>query len=127
MRIDAFTEEIADMVIRYSITYLQDSALIWVQAKGSETNYNGKGSMPILAGSMGQGRIGRDQNGIPAGMIILGDLEEGSLSKEWSKKLAKRYKIAIYSCVDIGQEGMVIAENILRRLLKELDDNLTNE
>lgn len=120
MEIRAFTEAIADTAIRYQITLMDNSVMIWVQqaSAGGGSGATGSGSLPYLAVSM-PAVAGYD--GLPAATTILHGRDHDVSSERMASRLARRCGIPIYACIDLGDVANVAADIVFRRLVRELE------
>ena len=114
MEVSAFTEQVADLSIRYQIIFMKDSAMIWVQTAAEETI----GSLTSLAVSMPK-IIGGDTLP-PATTVVGGDAD--ATSQNIAQKLSRRCGIAVWACVDLPEEAAVIEELVMRRILQAFSE-----
>lgn len=115
MEVVAFTEQLADMRVRYQLLYLRDSAFVWAQAADSS---GGIGSLPSLSLSLPSPTA---SSAMPAATTVLRG-PAASVSRGVAAKLAKRCGMPVYACVDLpGEAGDVLAEAVTKRLVRELD------
>lgn len=128
VEIRAFTEGIADTLVRYQVTVMEGSVLIWAQQQadtvvpegsngGGSGGMKGMGSFPRLAAAM-PGIAGYD--GLPAATAVLGGNSDAA-SEHMASRLARRYGIPVYACVDLGDVADVAADAVFGRLVRELD------
>lgn len=112
MQVTSFTEEIADARIRYQVLYLTDSVFVWAQTSPAN---GGAGSLPSLSLSLPGASAGPLP---PAATVLPG--AAAAVSQGIAAKLAKRYRMPVYACVDLGGEG-ILAHAVMKRLVREID------
>lgn len=115
MEVVAFTEQLADVRIRYQVTYMRDSAFVWAQAVDPS---GGAGSLPSLSLSLSSNT---GASGLPAATTVLRG-PAAAVSRGVAAKLAKRCGMPVYACVDLpGEAADVLADAVTKRLVRELD------
>lgn len=118
MRLEAFTEDVADLKVRYSVLHMNGSAMVW--ADGVSTSMPGKrGTIPSLALSM----PARVANTTPSTATILpgvGALESRALSEMLTRRTGK----PIYAHVQLPSGTESLADVVSLRLLRALTDNV---
>lgn len=114
MEVSAFTEEVADLRVRYQIIFLKDSAMIWVQPATAEST----GSFPCLSLAM---PIIRGGDTLPPATTVVGGGADAT-SQGIAQKISKRCGIAIWACITLPNDVSVVEEFVFRRLLRELHD-----
>lgn len=117
MEVISFTDSLADLRIRYQITYMRESVLIWTQIVPAEAS-DKVGSMPQL--SLAMPSIKGGDYLPPATNIIGGGAND--TSRNVAQKLAKRFGIAVYASIDHGGDPGLEVEVILKRLTRELQN-----
>lgn len=119
IEIRAFTEPIADTAVRFQITLMDKSVMLWVQqadVNGGD-NRNRLGSMSKLAAAM-PGMSGCD--GLPAATALLGSRDQAS-SEIFASRIAKRCGVAVFACIDLGDALDVAMDSVFGRIVKELE------
>lgn len=122
IEVRAFTEKVSDSVIRYQVTVLKDSILVWIeQVEESDGDGNSlarpKGSLGCLAASM-PGMTGYD--GLPATSTIVGRRTD-VVSERLAARLAKRCGIPVFASVNITDAEDVANHVVFSRVLRELE------
>ncbi|CAN8070245.1 unnamed protein product [Agarophyton chilense] len=115
MEVTAFTDQLADLRMRYQITYMKDSVMVWVQP----TTDGSLGSLSCLAICMGL--CVNDEALPPASTVFATTDHISSTSHGFAQKLSKRCGLAVYACIDIPDSAAVLEDNIFRRVLRELE------
>ncbi|KAI0560801.1 Proteasome assembly chaperone 4 [Gracilaria domingensis] len=114
MEVVAFTDQLADLRMRYQITLMKDSVMVWVQP----TTDGSLGSFSTLSISMGHSVS--DEVLPSASTIFATTAHTASTSYGFAQKLSKRCGLAVYACVDIPDDAAVLEDAIFRRVLDEL-------
>lgn len=115
MEVRAFTETISDTAVRYQITIMKESILVWIHQVDKQSGGN-QASLPRLAASL-PGTPGND--GMPAATVILGSRSDVS-SEQLAARLARRYGIAVYACVSLGDVADLGSDVVFSRVVREL-------
>lgn len=115
MQVHGFTEKVNDTGVRFQVTCMKDSVLIWIQ---QVSGGSGGGSFRRMAAAM-PGTAGFD--GLPATTAVLGGYTEAIGSERLAARLARRCDAAVYACVDVGDLGEVAGDLIFSRVLRLLD------
>lgn len=119
MQVYAFTEAVNDTAVRFQLTVMADSVLVWIQQVDGAGGRGAskRGSMSRLAASM---PATKGFDGLPAATVILGDHTDQS-SERFAARLALRCRIAVFASVDLGDLADVGADLIYKRVYRELD------
>lgn len=120
VQVYAFTDAIADTAVRYQITVMHASVIVWVQQTDPAAAAGNKvtmGSMPHLAAAM---PTATGHDGLPATAAIVG-CHHNSASERFASRLAKRCGVPVYACVDLGDTEDVAADAVFGRVVRELD------
>lgn len=111
MRLVAFTEDIADIKVRFSILHLDGSAMVWASSSDSA-------NLSSLALSMPTNINFNTQDGPSTTTVLPGG---NSLpSKALSDALSRRTGIAVYAYVSLPPGTEPLSDSISVRLLREL-------
>ena len=105
-----------ESVVRYQITYLDRSVLIWVGVDGTASAC----SMESLAASFPAASIPGVSRDLPAGTGLLGG-SRCEISKRVASMLATRLGMPVYASIQLEDDSFVVHQ-VLERLLKELVD-----
>lgn len=122
IEVRAFTEKVSDSVIRYQLTVLKDSIVVWIeQVEENEGDGNSlarpKGSLGCMAASM-PGISGYD--GLPATSTLVGR-QTDIVSERLAARLAKRCQIPVFASVNISDAEDVANHVVFSRVLRELE------
>lgn len=114
MEVTAFTEQVADLRVRYQLTFMSDSLLVWVQpAVGAA-----QGSFSAL--SICMPRKLPNEALPPATSIIASSASAEASSRLFAQKLANRARIAVYASIQLPDDIALLEERIFTRVLSEL-------
>ncbi|PXF45937.1 hypothetical protein BWQ96_04298 [Gracilariopsis chorda] len=114
MEVIAFTEQMADLRMRYQLTLMNDSVFVWVQP----TTDSSQGSLPNLSISLGQAL---QNESLPSATTIFAAAPTAAAkSRAFAQKLAKRTSLAVYACVDLPDDAAVLENTIFTRVLTQL-------
>lgn len=122
VEVRAFTEKVSDSTIRYQLTVLKDSVLVWIEQAGADDEdgampSKAKGSLASLAAAM-PGMTGYD--GLPATSTMVGRGTD-VVSERLAARLAKRCGIPVFACVNITDAEDVANHVVFSRVLRELE------
>lgn len=142
MHIRAFTESVSDAHVRYQVTVMRESAMIWAQVSPGGPSTTGGDTAGDIAvnstnnvGSVFHGPQGgamprlcvalpnaQGDDGLPAATTVFGSRAEAVHAERIAARLARRTGLAIYACVELGDMGDLLTEVVVRRVLRELDE-----
>lgn len=112
MEVVGFTEQVADLRMRYQVIYMKDSAFIWVQP-----GEDGIGSLPSLSVAMATTMA---QDALPPATTIAGGDADAS-SQLFAQKVGRRCGMSVLACVDLPEGASVIRDLVFRRVVTELE------
>ncbi len=114
MKLEAFTEDVADLKVRYSVLHMNGSAMVW--ADGVSTGMAGKrGSIPSLALSM----PARSAGAAPSTATVLPGAGAQE-SRALSEMLTRRTGMPVYAHVRLPAGAETLADTVSLRLLRAL-------
>lgn len=120
MKLVAFTENVADLRVRYSVLHLDGSAVVWADAESAALPAK-TGSLPSLALAVPAHVAGADPR---AADVLPGP---GSLaSRELAAMLTRRTGLPVHAHVRLPTGAEPVSDTIALRLLRELRANLNN-
>lgn len=117
MEVIAFTEQLADLRMRYQLILMKHSVLVWVQP----TTQSAQGSLPSLSISLGQALANES---LPSATTIFASAPTAAAnSRAFAQKLAKRTSLAVYACVDLPDDAAVLETAVFTRVLTQLQQH----
>lgn len=118
MRLVGFTEELADLRVRYMVLHMDRSAMVWADAV-SPGSTGKTGSLPSLALSMPP----RSPTCVPSTAAVLpgaGSVESRALAES----LTRRTGLAIHAHINLPANAEALADKVALRLLREIESEL---
>lgn len=116
MRLVAFTEQLADLRVRYSVLHMNSSAMVWADAV-SPSSASKTGALPSLVLSMPS----RSSGGNPSTATVLPG-QGSTVSKAMAEGLTRRTGLVIHAHINLPANAEALADKIALRLLRELQD-----
>lgn len=116
MEVRAFTEAISDTAVRYQITIMKESMLVWIHQVDKTSGASEQATFGRLTASF-PGAAGQD--GLPAATVVLGGRSDVS-SERLAARLARRYGVAVYASVYLGDVADVLSDLVFSRVVREL-------
>lgn len=121
MKLEAFTEDVADLKVRYSVLHMNGSAMVW--ADGVSSSVPGKrGSLPSLALSVPSRIASLDSPSTATVLMGAGALE----SQRLSDMLTRRTGMPVYAHVRLPPGAESLADTVSLRLLRALTVQSSN-
>lgn len=118
-KVVAFTEAIADTAVRFQLTLLRDSVLVWVQQFDPAASSSAAATMPTLAVAT-PAIAGCD--GLPATTSLLRVAAAHSESERFASRIAKRCGITVYASINLGDTADVAADLVFGRIINRLQE-----
>lgn len=119
MEIRAFTDTISDTAVRYQMTKMRDTLLLFVSHQtggGGGGDTTAATGLPSLAMSM---RGTHSNDGLPAATLLLGP-HSNSDSERLAARLAQRCGLCVFASIDVGPLGHMAVDAIFARVIREV-------
>lgn len=115
MKLRAFTEEVADLKVRFQILHMSSSAFVWADAvSGGQSK---AGSLDALA--LGMPARGADAGGTPTSTVVLAGASAAE-SQRIAERISRRTGLVVYASVVLPPAADAVGDRVALRLTQEL-------
>lgn len=113
MKLRAFTEDVADLSVRFQILHMESSAFVWADAVSA--GQSKAGSFDGLA----LGMPPRGSGGVPLSTVVLPGASAAQ-SQRIAERISRRTGLVVYANVVLPPAGDAVGDRIALRLTQEL-------